>query len=103
MEEVPDWPDNPPLNGRALHVLINQEKTEPGHPWKGVSLEQWNNWKWQLSHRIFTFDKLKDVIHVTKSEKESIRLCWHRFPMTITPYFSALLDCNASRGKMNCL
>jgi lysine 2,3-aminomutase len=92
MEEVPDWPDNPPLNGRALHVLINQEKTEPGHPWKGVSLEQWNNWKWQLSHRIFTFDKLKDVIHVTKSEKESIRLCWHRFPMTITPYFSALLD-----------
>jgi lysine 2,3-aminomutase len=92
MEDVPDWPDGLPSHGRALHVPINQEKPEPNHPWKGVSFERWNDWKWQLSHRIFTLEKLKSLIHVTRSEEEAVRVCWHRFPMAITPYFLSLLD-----------
>jgi lysine 2,3-aminomutase len=92
MGEIPDWPDNPPSNGRALHVLFNQEKPEPNHRWKGVSFKRWNDWKWQLSHRIFTVDRLQSLIHLANSEEETIRQCWRRFPMAITPYFSTLLD-----------
>ena len=92
MEEVPDWPDDPPSKGRAFHDLSHKEKPEATHPWKAVPSEQWNDWRWQLSHRIFTFEKLKAVIHLTKGEEEAIRLCWNKFPMAITPYFSSLLD-----------
>lgn len=91
MEEVPDWPDSDPSKGRAHQVLSHQGTPETIHPWKGVSAEQWNDWKWQLSHRIFTFDKLNAVIYLTKNEEEAIRLCWQKFPMAITPYFSSLL------------
>ncbi len=91
MEEVPDWPDSDPSKGRAHQVLSHQGTPETIHPWKGVSAEQWNDWKWQLSHRISTFDKLNAVIYLTKNEEEAIRLCWQKFPMAITPYFSSLL------------
>lgn len=92
MEDVPDCPDDVPSRGRTLHVLFHQEKLEGANPWITVPAEKWNNWKWQLSHRIFTLEKLKSTIHPTKSEEEAIRLCRQRFPMAITPYFSALLD-----------
>lgn len=92
MEEVPNWPDDHPSRGRALQVISHQETPEAIQPWRDVSPEQWSDWKWQLSHRIFTFDGLKSIIHLSRSEEEAIRLCWHKFPMAITPYFSSLLD-----------
>ncbi len=92
MEEIPDCPDDVPSRGRAFHILLHREKLEGTHPWTAVPAEQWNDWKWQLSHRIFTLDKLKSTIHLTKNEEEAIRLCWNKFPMAITPYFSSLLD-----------
>jgi lysine 2,3-aminomutase len=105
MEEVPDWPDDPPSKGRSFQVIFDQDTSETAHPWKGVSPEQWNDWKWQLSHRIFTFDRLKSIIRLTRSEQEAIRLCWHKFPMAITPYFSTLLDPFNSRCplRMQCI
>lgn len=92
MEEVPDFPDEVPFKERALRVLTHQQEPDETGPWKGVSSEQWNDWKWQLSNRIFTPDKLKSIIHLTRREEEAIRLCWQKFPMAITPYFSTLLD-----------
>lgn len=92
MEEVPDWCDDHPSKGRALQVLFHQETPETTNPRKRVSAKQWNDWRWQLSHRIFTFERLKSIIHLSRREEEAIRLCWHKFPMAITPYFSSLLD-----------
>lgn len=92
MEEVTDWPDDHPSAGGGLQVISHQETPETSQPWRDVSPEQWNDWKWQLSHRIFTFEGLKSIIHLSSSEEEAIRSCWHKFPMAITPYFSSLLD-----------
>jgi len=92
MEEVPDWPDEHPSKGGALQVISHRETPEKIQPWRDVSSEKWSDWKWQLSHRIFTFDRLKSIIHLSRSEEEVIRLCWHKFPMAITPYFLSLLD-----------
>jgi lysine 2,3-aminomutase len=86
MEVVSDWPDEPPSKGGVLQVISHQETREITQPWKDVS------WKWQLSHRIFTVEELKSIIHLSRGEEEAIRLCWHKFPMAISPYFSSLLD-----------
>ena len=92
MEEVTDWPDDYPSTGGGLQVISHRETPETIQPWKDILPEQWNNWKWQLSHRISTFEGLKSIIHLSRREEEAIRLCWHKFPMAITPYFSSLLD-----------
>ena len=33
--------------------------------WKDISDEQWNDWKWQVSHRITTVENLKrlSILH----------------------------------------
>lgn len=92
MEEIPNNPADPASVRSALHSIFHQQKPGTTHPWKAVFPEKWNDWKWQLSHRIFAIEKLKAVIHLTKNEEEAIRLCWCKFPMAITPYFSSLLD-----------
>ena len=93
MEEVPDCPVEPPSGGRAadrgMYVEVKPEKT---HPWEGVPTEKWNDWKWQLAHRITNLEKLQTIIRLTEKEREAIRLCTRRFPMAITPYFAVLLD-----------
>lgn len=92
MEEVPDSQTDPVSEGSTLRSVFHQEKREKTHPWKGVPLEKWNDWKWQISHRIFTLERLRSIIYLTSTEAEAIRLCQRRFPMAITPYFSSLLD-----------
>jgi lysine 2,3-aminomutase len=89
MEEVPI---DPPLVGGGLYANSHKEKPERIHPGKAVPAEKWNDWRWQLSHRIVTLEKLSSLIYLTEREEEAISLCRGRFPMAITPYFLSLLD-----------
>ncbi len=41
--------------------------------WKGVSEREWNDWRWQLRHRITTLEQLKEVIDLTPEETEGIK------------------------------
>lgn len=63
----------------------------PPPPWQDVPLSQWNDWRWQLSHRLNTLDELGRIIHLTPEEKEGIA-AEHHFRIDVTPYFAALLD-----------
>ena len=92
MEEVSDTLNEPPSEGRALKRISRHNKPQTPNIWKAVPPEDWNDWRWQLSHRIFTAERLESIIHLTKSEMEAVRLCSGMFPMAITPYFSSLLD-----------
>ena len=51
---------------------------------------QWNDWRWQLSHRLNTLDELSSIINLTPEESEGIRS--HHFRVDITPYFASLID-----------
>lgn len=57
-----------------------------------VSDEQWNDWKWQVGHRIETFDELKNLIPLTKSEEAGIKESLKTLRMAITPYYLSLVD-----------
>ena len=32
--------------------------------WKGISEREWNDWRWQLRHRITTLEKMKEIIRL---------------------------------------
>jgi len=58
--------------------------------WAAVPDAQWDDWRWQLSHRLNTLDELSSIINLTPEEIEGIRS--HHFRVDITPYFASLID-----------
>ena len=63
----------------------------PPHPWEDVPLTQWNDWRWQLAHRLNTADDFAEVIHLIPEETAGLSAP-HRFRVDITPYFANLMD-----------
>jgi lysine 2,3-aminomutase len=62
--------------------------------WKGVSEKEWNDWRWQLRHRITVLEKLKEIINLTPEEIEGIKNSKGRLALAVTPYFASLMDPN---------
>ncbi|MBI3943760.1 MAG: lysine 2,3-aminomutase [Chloroflexi bacterium] len=65
----------------------------PPHPWQNIPLEQWQDWRWQLTHRLNTLEELEQVIHLSEDEVAGIT-AKDRFRLDITPYFASLMDPN---------
>ena len=57
-----------------------------------VPEDLWNDWKWQIKHRIETLEDLKKYIRLTDVEEEGVRRCLDSFRMAITPYYLSLID-----------
>lgn len=57
-----------------------------------VSDTQWNDWKWQLSHRITTQEELSEILNLSDMEKSAFSTERKCFPLSITPYYASLLD-----------
>ncbi len=55
--------------------------------------EQWNNWRWQLSHRINTIEEFEKIFPLTETEKKALSTS-QLFRVDITPYYASLIDPN---------
>src|SRR2546425_7620517 len=61
--------------------------------WADVSDSDWNNWRWQLQHRITTVEQLQRLMPtLTPQEYAGARLANHKLALAITPYFFNLID-----------
>lgn len=61
--------------------------------YQDVPDEKWNDWRWQLSHRLNTVQELANVLELNESEQEALR-AKNLFRVDITPYFASLIDPN---------
>ena len=57
-----------------------------------VTDEQWNDWKWQVKHRIETYDELRKYVNLTEFEKEGVKKSLKTLRMAITPYYLSLIN-----------
>ncbi|HUH96378.1 MAG TPA: lysine 2,3-aminomutase [Anaerolineales bacterium] len=55
--------------------------------------EKWNDWRWQLSHRLNSVEEIEQIILLTGSEKKALNSSG-LFRVDITPYFISLIDPN---------
>ncbi len=55
--------------------------------------EKWNDWRWQLSHRLNTAEEIEKVIPLTDSERKALNTSG-LFRVEVTPYFISLIDPN---------
>ena len=79
------------------HEVQAKEGTEeplgdgkPPQPWEEVPLSQWNDWRWQISHRLSTLEDFARVLHLTPEEKTGLMAA--EFRVGVTPYFASLMD-----------
>jgi lysine 2,3-aminomutase len=53
--------------------------------------EKWNDWRWQLSHRLNTAEEIEKVIPLTEGERKALQTSG-LFRVDVTPYFISLID-----------
>jgi len=62
------------------------------HFYPGTGDGEWNDWRWQLRHRIRDLDALERLLPLTADEREAIQRHRGALPVGITPYYAGLLD-----------
>jgi len=61
--------------------------------WRDVPDSDWNDWHWQLKHRITTLDHLERLLPaLTPEEHAGTLLANKKLSLAITPYFFNLID-----------
>ncbi|MCD4814414.1 lysine 2,3-aminomutase [bacterium] len=74
--------------------LSNHQETIANKIDQTNTTDQWNDWRWQLKHRITSvalFEKLLDVRFTTEKRKD-LEETLEKFPLSITPYYLSLID-----------
>ncbi len=57
----------------------------------GVTAREWDDWRWQLRHRITDLAGLERIFALSADERSAVEQL-NRLPLGITPYYASLLD-----------
>lgn len=60
--------------------------------YKDVNPLDWEDWHWQLKHRIRGKEELSQIIKLTPEEEAGIKKASGRLSIAVTPYWSTLID-----------
>ncbi|MGH7951367.1 MAG: KamA family radical SAM protein [Limisphaerales bacterium] len=81
-----------PPSGHLFQVLKEFHSAGRGF-WRDVSEADWNDWRWQLKHRITSAEQLQKFLPtLTPEEFAGAKLANHKLALAITPYFFNLID-----------
>src|SRR2546429_4023934 len=81
-----------PPSGHRLSSLKEFKSAGRGF-WPDVPDADWNDWRWQLKHRITSLEQLQRLMPaLTPEEYAGARLANHKLALAITPYFFNLID-----------
>lgn len=70
-------------------------ESPPRQPWLKrlygeVQLKQWQDWRWQLKHRLRDAEMLRSVFDLTPEEEDGLGRMKQGLPLGITPYYASL-------------
>jgi len=83
--------EEPPADHQA-QALKTFKSAGRGY-WHDVSDADWNDWRWQMKHRITTVEQLQKFLPtLTPEESAGAQLANHKLALGITPYFFNLID-----------
>jgi lysine 2,3-aminomutase len=77
----------------AIIAALKEFKSAGRGFWTDVSDQDWNDWRWQLKHRITTLEQLQKLMpSISPEEFAGAMLAKTKLAMAITPYFFNLID-----------
>jgi lysine 2,3-aminomutase len=53
--------------------------------------DHWNDWRWQMRHRLTRLDQLEKLIDLTDHERRGLLMASEKFSVAITPHFASLI------------
>ncbi len=59
--------------------------------WADIPDDQWDDWHWQLAHRLNSVEELSQIIHLTPEEIKGLTAD-DKFRVDVIPYFASLID-----------
>src|SRR5580692_8948380 len=81
-----------PPSGQGLQALKEFKSAGRGF-WHDVPEKDWNDWHWQLQHRITSLEQLQKLMPtLTPEEHAGTVLANSKLALAITPYFFNLID-----------
>jgi lysine 2,3-aminomutase len=88
--------DEEPPHAGPVAALAGGKPASPGRTarpplWANVPDAQWDNWHWQLAHRLNSLEELSQIINLTLEEIAGLTAD-DKFRVDITPYFASLID-----------
>ncbi|MHB1351042.1 MAG: KamA family radical SAM protein [Desulfobulbus sp.] len=63
----------------------------------GISAKEWNDWRWQVSNRIRTVEKLRSMLELSADEERALTGDGIKLPFAVTPYYMSLVPANDPR------
>jgi lysine 2,3-aminomutase len=60
--------------------------------YKDVTVEDWEDWLWQMKNRIRNKEDLSKIVNLSPEEEVGIKKANGKLPMAITPYWASLMD-----------
>ena len=60
--------------------------------WQDVSVEQWTDWKWQVSHCINTLEELEQVCPLTEGQRTGVEEATKSLKMRISPHIALMMS-----------
>ncbi len=84
---IVDEPDEPPHASGVIGCATPSETIPPDI---NTLQAKWNDWRWQLRHRIRQFDELQHMFPALNGM--STDMAARKFPMAITPYYASLIQ-----------
>ncbi len=64
------------------------------HYFPNATEENWNDWRWQLRHRITSLKQLEKLFLLSDNERNGFQFQNTALPLAITPYYASLIDPN---------
>lgn len=78
--------------------VLREENRDRILDYLGGTIEDWNDYKWQIRNVIRGIDPLQDLIELTQEEKKAVNIAnENHIPFGITPYYVSLMDREPSR------
>jgi lysine 2,3-aminomutase len=82
------------MTDEELYESLTPFSTVSRDLWPDVAESDWNDYRWQLKHRVSTLSDLESRMTLTDEERAGVLLAGTKLAMSITPHFFQLIDRN---------
>lgn len=89
LQEGGESDDKPPPNAAGLCVRRHEPASTIDFPYAATS-EDWDDWSWQLRHRIKSIHSLKRRFPSLRTS-DTMAAAANTFPIAVTPYYASLI------------
>jgi len=88
-----DHPQIRVLKGGKPRFIINPRTlTFRKRYFPAAANTDWNDWRWQIQHRIRDVQTLATIIDLAQQEREALITSHGALPLSITPYYASLMS-----------